>query len=151
MTTIQEISPNETFTVRHPVLRSGKPIESCQFDGDNLLSTKHFGLFVDKKIVGIVSVFKNINTIFIAANQYQIRGMAVLQEHQRKGYGELLMAHSEKHIATQKGTLIWFNARESAVAFYEKLGYNKIGNPFAIADIGLHYIMKKEIGESAYE
>lgn len=151
MIQIQEISSNETFEVRHPVLRSGKPITSCHFDGDNLSTTKHFGLFVNKKIVGVVSVYKNINTIFIVANQHQIRGMAVLEEHRKKGYGELLMAYSEKHITNQKGTLIWFNARENAVPFYEKLGYNKVGNPFNIADIGLHYIMKKEIGESAYE
>ena len=45
----------------------------------------------------------------------------------------------------QKGTLIWFNARENAVSFYEKLHYIKIGAPFAIADIGLHYLMKKEM------
>ena len=146
MIKIQNISSTDTFLVRHPVLRDGKPIESCVFDGDNLPSTKHFGLFIEEKLVGVVSVFKNNNAIFNIENQFQIRGMAVLPEFQKKGFGEDLVKHCEKYVKSLNGTLIWFNARENAVPFYEKLGYNKIGNPFSIADIGIHYLMKKEIG-----
>lgn len=148
---LHEISFSDTFSVRHPVLRAGKPLDSCHFDGDELVSTKHFGLFVDNFLIGVVSVFKNNSAIFIASNQYQIRGMAVLADFQKKGYGADLVKHCEDYVLQQKGTLIWFNARENAVTFYEKLNYSKIGNPFNIADIGLHYIMKKEIGENAYE
>ena len=36
MQNIKKISATETFLVRHPVLRAGKPIESCHFDGDDL-------------------------------------------------------------------------------------------------------------------
>jgi len=145
MEIIKNISANETFLVRHPVLRAGKPIESCQFDGDTLETTKHFGLFMDEKIIGVVSVFNNKNTTFISPNQFQIRGMAILSKFQKRGFGEKLMIRCEEYIQSQKGTLIWFNARENAVSFYEKLHYKKIGDPFAIADIGLHYLMKKEI------
>lgn len=146
MIKIQNISSTDTFLVRHPVLRAGKPIESCVFDGDNLPSTKHFGLYIKEKLVGVVSVFKNNNTIFIIENQFQIRGMAVLPEFQKKGFGEDLVKHCENYVKNLNGTIIWFNARKNAVPFYKKLGYNKIGNPFSIADIGIHYLMKKEIG-----
>lgn len=146
MKKIQNISFITTFSVRHPVLREGKPIESCKFDGDDLPTTNHFGIFVDENLIGVVSLFKNKNTIFNTKNQFQIRGMAVLPEFQRKGFGEDLVKHCETFVNNQKSITIWFNARENAVPFYEKLGYNKIGNPFSIADIGLHYLMKKEIG-----
>lgn len=146
MKNIQNISSKDTFSVRHPVLRAGKPIESCQFEGDNLPTTTHFGLFVDQKLIGVASVFKNKNSNFNFENQFQIRGMAVLLEFQKTGFGKDLVQHCEAYIKNQKGTLIWFNARENAVPFYEKLGYNKHGNPFSIADIGIHYLMKKEIG-----
>lgn len=146
MKEIKKISSRDTFLVRHPILREGKPIESCQFDGDDLETTTHFGLFIDKNIIGVLSVFKNNNVIFSSENQFQIRGMAILKDFQRKGFGDELIKHAEVYIKSQFGKLIWFNARESAVPFYEKLGYIKIGEPFFIADIGIHYIMKKEIG-----
>jgi predicted GNAT family N-acyltransferase len=146
MKEIKKINSRDTFLVRQPILREGKPIESCQFDGDDLETTTHFGLFIDKNIIGVLSVFKNNNVIFNTENQFQIRGMAILKKFQRKGFGDELVKHSEEHVKSQFGKLIWFNARESAVPFYEKLGYIKIGEPFPIADIGIHYIMKKEIG-----
>jgi predicted GNAT family N-acyltransferase len=146
MKEIKKISSRDTFLVRQPILREGKPIESCQFDGDDLKTTTHFGLFIDKNIIGVLSVFKNNNVIFNTENQFQIRGMAILKKFQRKGFGDEIVKHSEEHVKSQFGKLIWFNARESAVPFYEKLGYIKIGEPFSIADIGIHYIMKKEIG-----
>ena len=146
MKEIKKISSRDTFLVRHPILREGKPIESCQFDGDDLETTTHFGLFIDKNIIGVLSVFKNNNVIFNSENQFQIRGMAILEDFQRKGFGDELIKHAEVYIKSQFGKLIWFNARESAVPFYAKLGYIKIGEPFSIADIGIHYNMKKEIG-----
>lgn len=146
MKEIRKISSSDTFLVRHPILREGKPIESCQFDGDDFETTTHFGLFIDKNLIGVISVFKNNNVIFNFENQFQIRGMAILNNFQRKGFGDELVKHSEEFVKSQFGKLIWFNARESAVPFYEKLGYTKIGEPFFIADIGIHHIMKKEIG-----
>ena len=146
MKIITQISASNSYSVRHPILRPGKPFESCRFEGDELPTTTHFGLFNTKKLIGVVSVFKNNNSTFNIDNQFQIRGMAVLTEFQKKGFGKDLMNHCAEFIKSQNGTLIWFNAREIAVPFYEKLGYIKSGNPYTIADIGLHYVMQKEIG-----
>lgn len=146
MAKINEIAFQDTFPVRHPVLREGKPIESCFFDGDDLTTTNHFGLLIDRKIIGVVSIYQNKNANFNGVNSYQVRGMAVLKSFQKKGFGELLMLHCEKHISEQNGDLIWFNAREVAVGFYEKLNYKKAGNSFIINDVGLHYCMFKKIG-----
>jgi len=145
MKEIQKIEFKATFIVRHPVLRWGKPIESCYFEGDNLPTTAHFGLFVDGKLIGVSSVFNTQNKLFSVENQFQIRGMAVLPKFQKKNYGKELMNHCEAYCRNNDGHLIWFNAREIAVPFYEKLGYHKVGTPFSIAEIGVHYVMKKEI------
>lgn len=143
MYTIKQIQAQEAYTVRHPVLREGKPIESCSFPNDDLISTQHFGLFVNKKIVGVVSLFQNKNATFSAENQWQIRGMAVLPHFQKKGFGRKLISHCEENIDS-KNVVIWFNARENAVPFYEKLGYKKMDNAFVIENIGLHFVMYKE-------
>jgi hypothetical protein len=64
MTIIKEITPTETFHVRHPMLRSGRPVESCLFNGNNLPYTKLYGIFIAENLVGVISIFKNNNPIF---------------------------------------------------------------------------------------
>lgn len=145
MTTIREITSKETYAVRQPVLRKGKPIESCVFEGDDLLTTHHFGLFEDKNLTGIISLFEKINPIFAAQNQAQIRGMAVLENYQKKGFGEALVKHCETYCHINQIDLIWFNARTAAVGFYQKMNYQIIGKAFDIKDVGEHYLMFKKL------
>lgn len=145
MQNIKKITYLETYSVRHAVLRKGKPIETCQFEGDDLPTTQHFGYFLNNTLIGIISVFKNNNNIFDVKTQYQIRGMAVLESHQKKGIGDLLVKHGEAYCKKAQADLIWFNARTAAVGFYEKLGYAKIGTAFEIKDVGEHYLMAKNI------
>lgn len=140
---VKKISATETYAVRQPVLRAGKPIESCQFDGDERESTKHYGYFENGNLIGIASMFEVKNEAFDSQKQFQLRGMAVLPNHQKKGIGEQLVLFAEKDAIAQNADLIWFNAREIAVGFYEKLGYEIFDEPFDIGDIGPHYIMFK--------
>ena len=145
MIEIKKINSTETIIVRHPVLRFGKPIESCHFEGDDLPTTSHFGLYFEKQLVAIISSFKVQNKLFSEENQYQIRGMAVLDEFQKKGFGEALLNYCENEIKLKKGNLIWFNARETAIGFYKKSGYKILGDRFEIPDVGPHYILFKTI------
>ncbi|MFC6097010.1 GNAT family N-acetyltransferase [Flavobacterium qiangtangense] len=143
MQLIKEIPALETFSVRHPVLRPEKNIETCHFDGDNLESTRHFGLFIDDELAGVASLFKSNSDLFQEKEQFQLRGMAVLEKFQKKGIGESLVKYAEENAKSRSGKLIWFNAREVAVRFYEKMGYQIIGEPFDIGDIGKHFVMYK--------
>jgi len=140
---IKKITAFETLIVRHPVLRPGRPIGSCHFEGDDLPTTSHFGLYFENQLVAIISSFKVQNKLFIEENQYQIRGMAVLEEFQKKGFGEALLNYCENEIRIKKGKLIWFNARETAVGFYKKSGYEVLGGKFEIPEVGPHYILFK--------
>ena len=142
---IREITSFATFSVRHPVLRAGKPIDSCYFEGDNLVTTKHFGIFEEENLIGVISIFKNNHAYFDDTISYQIRGMAVLENFQKQGLGQKLMKHCEDYIVSHKSSLIWFNARKNAVGFYKKLDYKIIGDAFVIQDVGTHYFMYKKL------
>lgn len=144
MIQIKEILATETYAVRSAVLRKGKPLESCVFPGDELSTTKHFGLFTDN-LVGVISLFENKNPKFHDSLQMQIRGMAILEDYQGLNLGAKLITECENKLQSGNNTLIWFNAREKAVGFYKKLGYKTIGNGFDIQDIGLHFIMHKNL------
>lgn len=145
MNIIREIPSKETYIVRQPVLRNGKPIESCVFEGDDLETTHHFGLFENERLIGIISLFTKINPIFAQKNQAQIRGMAVLENHQKKGIGEALVKHCENYCKTNNVDLIWFNARTAAVGFYKKMSYETLGEAFDIKDVGEHHLMFKKL------
>lgn len=143
MTIIKKIASTATYLVRHPVLRKGKPVESCHFEGDDLHTTRHFGLYFKDKLVGIISLFKKNNPQFIEKNQIQIRGMAVLENQRKMGFGKQLIIYCEKQCKNEEVDLIWFNARTEAIIFYEKMGYQKIGELFKIPDVGEHILMFK--------
>jgi ribosomal protein S18 acetylase RimI-like enzyme len=144
-TSIKELKPEAIYPIRHEVLRKGKPFETTFFEGDHHEKTKHFGLILENKVVGVVSVYKKNCDSFEEKEQFQIRGMAILEEFQKKGFGKLLIKKAEADCSKQKADLIWFNARESAKKFYEKLNYKINGKPFDIANVGLHYIMFKKL------
>ncbi|AWI24677.1 GNAT family N-acetyltransferase [Flavobacterium pallidum] len=145
MNTITQITAEETYPVRHEVLRKGKPLESCRFDGDELETTVHFGLYENLELAGVVTVLENGNPVFEAERQFQVRGMAVLEQHQKKGFGDNLLTAAEDYIKGKHGRLIWFNARIGAAGFYEKAGYKKNGPAFEIPNVGPHYVMHKEV------
>jgi predicted GNAT family N-acyltransferase len=132
--TIKEIDKKSTYPVRHLVLRKGKPIESCYFEDDEKDSTRHFGLIIDKKVVGVVSLFEQKNENFNENKKIQ-----------QKGYGKLLIEKVETYCLELNVDLIWFNARENAKSFYQKMNYTTSGKPFLIENIGLHYIMIKKL------
>jgi len=142
---IKKINSIDTYPVRHEVLRKGKPIETCQFKGDDDKNTVHFGLYQNERLIGIISIFKEKNNLFSEINQFQIRGMAVLEEFQGKGFGAELVKEAENHCINLNADLIWFNARENAVFFYKKLDYTTIGDSFLISDVGIHFAMYKKI------
>jgi GNAT superfamily N-acetyltransferase len=140
---IKKINYLDTFPVRSAVLRQGKPIETCSFLGDETVGTTHFGLYIENNIIGVASVFTSNNENFDNKTQLQLRGMAILKEYQNMGFGKLLIEEIFNFIESTQVELLWFNARETAVPFYEKLGCIKKGNSFEITEIGTHFLMYK--------
>lgn len=145
MSVIKLINAETTFSVRNPVLRTNLPVESCHFVGDNLPSTLHFGYYEEELLVGVVSVFAQGNKSWPSEKQFQIRGMAVLAQFQKKGIGEQLIQRVIKVAKANKTEIIWFNARKNAVPFYEKLNFHIYGTAFEIEGVGTHYVMHRSI------
>ncbi|WP_430409852.1 GNAT family N-acetyltransferase [Kordia sp.] len=143
--TIKDITAKKAYDVRHPVLREGKPIDSCRFDGDDLSTTFHLGYFTEDQLVGVVTLLEKNHATLVTEKAFQLRGMAVLTSFQKRGIGDALVKKAEEMIQERGGTFMWMNAREIAVRFYEKLGYQKHGDPFSIPKIGLHFTMVKTL------
>ena len=74
----------------------------------------------------------------------RLRQMAVLKPFQGKGVGESIL-HFTENIARDKGfAKITMHARNSAIGFYERFGYQLVGDEFM--EVGLpHHHMEKLI------
>jgi predicted GNAT family N-acyltransferase len=140
---IRKITASETYPLRNKILRQNEPIEKCIYPNDIKDSTVHFGLFENEVLLGIISVFETKKEAFTDHKQFQIRGMAIESNQQKKGYGAALVNQAISYLQKEKEFLIWFNARIIATGFYEKLGFEKTGTAFEIPPIGMHFIMYK--------
>lgn len=148
---IRNITALETYPVRQPVLRAGRPVEDCYFNGDHLETTLHLGAFMDNELVAVATFLKNKDATITALHNhktqccYQLRGMAVLKKMQGKNIGKHLLNHAVQLLRDNGATALWFQARVKALPFYEKLGYQIVSLPFEIEIIGTHYKMYQSL------
>jgi len=115
------------------------------FQGDDDELTFHLGAFVDKKLVSIASFYFEKNDTFPEQYQYRLRGMATLPEYQGQGLSSALLRTAFPVIKQNQCTLLWCNAREKAMGFYEKVGFRPTGEHFSIPQIGKHILMSIKI------
>ena len=74
----------------------------------------------------------------------KLRQMAVQKNQQGKGIGESILNYTE-NIARDKGyKKIMMHARDTAIGFYEKLGYTTVGDQFIEVNT-FHHVMEKEL------
>ncbi|WP_297431077.1 GNAT family N-acetyltransferase [Sulfurimonas sp.] len=144
MIQIKNIPVEKTYTVRLNVLRPHQSISDCQYDGDTDELTKHFGAYLDNKLIGIVSIYKSKIKHIDDKNCWQIRAMAIIKNIRKKGYASSLLKVAETYALKNGANYIWCNARISAIGFYEKHNYKLYGDEFNVKDIGPHYIMIKD-------
>jgi ribosomal protein S18 acetylase RimI-like enzyme len=72
----------------------------------------------------------------------QLKQMAVKQEYQEQGTGRKIVAFAEK-TAKEKGySVLMMHARDTAISFYQKCGYEVKGNGFEEVGIAHHYMEK---------
>ena len=142
---IKLVPVDEIYRIRQRVLRPGKPLETCFFENDKVAESFHLAAFYKQKLVGIASVLKDHSTTFTEDDQFRLRGMAVLPDFRKKNIGALLLKQAENYCSQKEAKILWFNAREKVVPFYEKYHFQKKGHLFLIPSVGHHQLMFKKL------
>ena len=75
----------------------------------------------------------------------QVRSMAVIEEFQGKGIGTEVLRFLEKTAIEKKIPKIILDARDLAVDFYKKNGYEVEGNSYTLFDVIQHFRMSKKM------
>ncbi|MBV8388934.1 MAG: GNAT family N-acetyltransferase [Mucilaginibacter sp.] len=122
MISIEQIRPELTWRLRQAVLYPAQKLYEMELDEDQ--EGIHFGAFTDNALVGIISLFQTDRS-------FQFRKLAVLPEYQKMGIGNELLCRVEEFAESEGGTVIWCNARVSAIGFYMKAGYAHTGKLFS--------------------
>lgn len=131
----------EIFQVRWDVLRPGRPIQTCNFPGDDDPQTFHIGAFEGSTNLACASFMQSP---WKEQAAWQLRGMGVVQGLQGKGVGQAVLAEAEEIIrATSPIRLLWCNAREEALGFYQKQGWEIASERFHVEDVGPHFKMTR--------
>tara|TARA_B100000963_G_scaffold317855_1_gene298547 strand:+ start:454 stop:1041 length:588 start_codon:yes stop_codon:yes gene_type:complete len=113
------------------------PKKLASYKEDSYLTTKHFGLFCDNKLISGLTLIEDKNE-----NQnnrsIQIRGMFTIKSEYNKGYGSTLINLLIKYLKKRDFQIIWCNARLKAINFYKKNNFYGSGKTFKIKLIGDH-------------
>ncbi len=99
---------------------------------------RHFGCSVEERIVACLVIRP------LKSGVVKLRQMAVDVDCQRSGWGRRLILEVEKVLAGESVSVIELHARETAIGFYERLGFARVGEKFLELNIP-HWKMRKSI------
>lgn len=118
---VEQIFPALTWRIRQLAMYPEKEITDMELPED--WDGMHFGLYYQYELTGVVSLFVDGTTA-------QFRKMAVLPANQGKGFGLQLIKYLVDYCRSQGIKNLWCNARVSATGFYQKIGFETIGEPY---------------------
>jgi predicted GNAT family N-acyltransferase len=150
---VQRVDLAAILPLRAAVLRPGLPLESAHFPGDQAPETQHWAaLGADGQVLAVASFYRvglpgGQTPVAASSSVWQLRGMATQVVWQGKGPGGALLRGILKALRDQyPGALLWCNARERAVGFYERHGFRVTSPQFEIPGVGPHFVMQLEVG-----
>ena len=146
---VKPIASEETYELRHKVLRPNQSLQDCKYPLDHDVSALHIGCFLDSTLVAVGTIFCEDREGNTSGNVWRIRGMAVSPGNRGKGIGGKVLSALINHVEQQHpGAEIWCNGRECVKEFYEHFGFLQVGDAFELPMIGLHVVMVKQAGKT---
>jgi GNAT superfamily N-acetyltransferase len=133
-----------THELRRAVLRGGDPSAVVTFEGDDEPTTFHLALLDDEGEVplAVATFLARPTPVRPGGRATQLRGMAVAARQQGRGLGATLLAAGVALARARGDEVLWANARDTAVGFYERLGWSVAGEGFVDATTGLpHHVV----------
>jgi len=146
---VRPMTSLEVRPLRLEVLRAGMVNQTVHFDGDDDPTTIHLGAFdQDQNNVGVSTWMQRPFPLAEEHKALQLRGMATAVNVQGKGIGALLLVAGQSHGRESGAHLIWANARDAALNFYNRHGYSTVGEGFieTVTQLPHHKVVKYLVG-----
>ena len=122
--TVVDLDAASTHPLRRAVLREGRADASVVFDGDDEPGTLHLGLQDSSgALLGVSTWLWRPCPHEPGDRDRQLRGMAVDTTRQAGGLGAVLLAAGVERAVADGATTVWANARDTALGFYRRHGF----------------------------
>lgn len=132
---IVKIDWQQTITIRHQVLWPDKKPAFCIVEGDQ--QAIHYAVKVNEQLICVASLYHDgLST--------RLRKFATLSEYQGQGAGSLMLRFILRTLKEAGKTYFWFDARESALPFYQGFGFDIEGKRFYKSGIA-YYKMARHL------
>jgi GNAT superfamily N-acetyltransferase len=139
---VRRVDAATTLPLRAAVLRPGKDPSAVVKPGDDAPDTWFFAaLTPDGSVLSTVNVRPGAPEFDPeGTGWWWLRGMATAPEARGRGHARAVVTAALGHV-DGLGDGVWCNARVPAVGFYEKLGFERIGEQWTVPHTGPHVKM----------
>ncbi len=127
-----------TVVLRDSVLRQPLGLQFSTAELEAEKDSRHFACYCGGRLVACFVLRPRED------GDVQMRQVAVLPQWQGRGIGRALVEYSEAWASVAGYRRMILHARETAVAFYEKAGYSRLGDCFEEVTIP-HWAMEKRL------
>jgi GNAT superfamily N-acetyltransferase len=144
MTEAVPVPVDAILDLRQRVLRTGTVSDDPTFPEDRLPTSAHFAVLDHESgaVIACGSVFPSDCPVRPATRAMWLRGMATEPAIQRGGLGSAVIDAIVMWSRAQGAELLWAKARDTALGFYDALGFTTVGDGFINEDTGLpHHLV----------
>lgn len=141
---VRRVTAADVRPLRQEVLRAGMADRTVVFDGDDELDTVHLAAFdADDRMIGTSTWLLRPCTFEPTSRAVQLRGMATRAHLQSRGVGSALLQAGFSHWVDE-AEIVWANARDAALAFYERHGFETRGPGFieTVTELPHHVVVR---------
>ena len=131
----------DSIEIRRQVLRQPLGLDFTQEELDAEKDQFQFIVYLFDKLMGVM-ILKRVENDSNAV--FKMRQVAVLPQYQGQGAGRFMVRFAENWARSMGAERIELHARETALNFYLKYGYNVVGGVFE--EVGIpHFKMIKDL------
>jgi GNAT superfamily N-acetyltransferase len=123
---VAPVPASQLHDLRRRVLRENDPTKSVDEPRDAESTSMHFAGLLDGRVVVSASFYPTTAPIRQDLVSYQLRFMAVDLDVQGHGYGARVLEAAEHALRDAGAEQLWANARDTALGFYLKTGWELI-------------------------
>ena len=143
---VRRVELADIMSLRVKVLRKGTPSTHCNYPEDLFADVVHLAIVEDHVPIATSTWFSKECPERPGVAAVQLKGMAVDDALQGSGLGALLVATGLDLARSRRAQLVWARARDSALGFYERLGFTAEGEGFVDEPTGMpHHIVTRAV------
>ncbi len=134
---VGEIEAADTHDLRRRVLRDGRS-EHLVFPEDDRPGAFHLGTRAEPAgpLLAVASFSPEPTPHRPGRRAARLRGMVTEPALQGRGLGRDLLAEAVTRLRAEAFDVLWANARDRALGFYERLGFEVVGDGFLAGPAG---------------